>query len=72
MFLTHAEIERLTGKKRHKAQILWLREHGYKVEPNGLGEPIVAIAEYNRKAVGGARRQEQEPNWSEMHGSASA
>lgn len=68
MFLTHAEIERLTGKKRHKAQIRWLRENGYKLEINGLGEPIVTIAEANRKLIGGTRRQEQEPNWSALSG----
>lgn len=72
MFLTTSELERLTGKKRHKAQIRWLREHGYKIEVNGLGEPIVTIAEANRKLVGGSRRQEQEPNWSQMHGPAQA
>lgn len=68
MFLTPAEIERLTGKKRHSAQIRWLLKNGYKIEVNGLGEPIVAVAEYTRKAVGGMAKREQQPNWGAMHG----
>lgn len=68
MFLTHAEIERLTGKKRPSAQIRWLLARGYKIDVNGLGEPILAIAEYNRKAVGGSRSRHEEPNWSALSG----
>ena len=68
MFLTHAEVERLTGKKRPSAQIRWLRKRGYKIDVNGLGEPIVAVAEYTRKNVGGSYQRHEEPNWSAMRG----
>jgi hypothetical protein len=68
MFLTHAEIERLTGKRRHSAQIRWLLDKGYNIDVNGLGEPILAIAEYNRKAVGGSHSRHEEPNWGAMRG----
>jgi len=69
MFLTETEIERLTGLKRYSAQVRWLRKKGYRLEVNGLGQPIVAVAEYNRKNVGGSAVREQEPNWGAMqHG----
>jgi len=68
MFLSENEIQRLTGKKRPSAQIAWLRAKGYKMSVNGLGEPVVAIAEANRKLVGGSAARIQEPNWDAMHG----
>jgi hypothetical protein len=71
MFLTPSEVERLTGKKRHSAQIRWLRAKGYKIDVNGLGEPILAIAEYNRKSVGGSHVRFEEPDWGALNGSAS-
>lgn len=71
MFLTALEVERLTGKKRHSAQIRWLRDKGYRIVVNGLGEPILAIAEYNRKAVGGGYARQEEPNWGAMSGPSS-
>jgi Domain of unknown function (DUF4224) len=64
MFLSPQEIERLTGKKRSSTQIRWLRDHGYRIDVNGLGEPLVAIAEANRKLVGGRTMAlQQEPHW---------
>ena len=71
MFLTVDELQRLTGKKRHSAQIDWLKGHGYRFTVNGLGQPIVAIAESTRKLVGGSAARQEEPNWGAMHGSAS-
>lgn len=68
MFLTHQEIERLTGRKRPSAQIRWLRKKGYKIDVNGLGEPILAIAEYTRKNVGGSYARNEEPNWGALNG----
>lgn len=67
MFLTPSEIQRLTGKTRHSAQIRWLRARGYKIDVNGLGEPIVHVREANRKLVGGSVSREQEPDWGAMH-----
>lgn len=66
MFMSEQEIERLTGKKRPSAQIRWLRDHGYKVDVNGLNKPIVAVAEANRKLLGGSVSRKQEPNWDAM------
>jgi hypothetical protein len=67
-FLSTADVERLTGKKRYSAQARWLLDHGYKVEVNGLGMPIVAVEEVNRKLVGGpVRKKWPEPNWELMN-----
>lgn len=69
MFLTVNEIERLTGKHRPSAQIAWLKAHGYRFTVNGLNQPIVAVAEANRKLVGGSAPRQQEPNWDALqHG----
>lgn len=62
MFLTPAELQTLTGRQRPSAQVRWLRDHGYRLTVNALGEPVVAIAEANRKLVGGTKTH-QEPNW---------
>ena len=37
------------------------------VDVNGLGEPIVAVAEATRKLVGGTVACKQEPNWEALH-----
>jgi Domain of unknown function (DUF4224) len=68
VFLTTEEVCKLTGKKRPSAQIRELRRRGYKIDVNGLGEPIVAIAEATRKLVGGSAARQQEPKWDAMHG----
>lgn len=68
MFLTPAEIERLTGKKRPSAQIRWLQAHGYRFTVNGLNQPVVAVAESTRKLVGGTMARQQEPNWDAIRG----
>jgi hypothetical protein len=72
MFATEAQLRRLTGRTRYSAQIRWLQRKGYKFDVNGLGQPIVASAEINRKLVGGSARQERtaEPRWENMHESA--
>lgn len=70
MFLTPSELQTLTGRLRPSAQVRWLRDHGYRLTVNALGEPVVAIAEANRKLVGGGK-QAQEPNWEAMNGKAS-
>lgn len=69
MFLSPQEIEQLTGKKRPSAQVRWLRDRGYKIEVNGLGRPVVMVAEVNRRLLGGSAARKQEPNWDAMaHG----
>jgi hypothetical protein len=69
MFLTAQEIQTLTGRRRYSAQVRWLREKGYKFDVNGLGEPVVAVAEVNRKLVGAQSTRKQEPNWGAVNGS---
>jgi hypothetical protein len=68
VFLSASDIERLTGKKRPSAQVRWLRKRGYKIDVNGLGEPILAVAEANRKLVGGTYTRTQEPDWGALSG----
>jgi hypothetical protein len=68
MFLTATELKSLTGYIRPSAQVRWLRRHGYKFTMNGLGEPVVAVAEMNRHLVGG-RAARQEPNFEALNGS---
>lgn len=67
MFLTRAELERLTGYQRPSAQVRWLRRHGWRITVNALGEPIVALGEFNRRMVGGVSAR-QEPNWGALDG----
>jgi hypothetical protein len=67
VFLTPAEIETLTGYRRPSAQVRWLRRHGYRFTLSGLGEPVVALAEFNRHMVGG-RAVHQEPDFGAIHG----
>lgn len=69
MFLSAEEKVALTGFKRPSAQIRWLNQNGYRVTVNGLGEPVVAVAEVNRRLVGG-RTVAREPNFEALsHGS---
>lgn len=55
MFLTSQELQRLTGRIQGAAQIRWLRREGYRLTVDANGYPVVAIAELNRKMVGGIR-----------------
>jgi hypothetical protein len=68
VFLTLAELKSLTGYTRPSAQARWLRRNGYKFTMNGLGEPVVAVAEMNRHLVGG-RAARQEPDFEALNGS---
>ena len=70
MFLTSSELRSLTGRVRPSAQVRWLRQHGYRHTVNALGTPVVAVAEANRKLVGGGKTS-QEPNSEAMNGKAS-
>ncbi len=64
MIVPKAELKMLTGYTRISAQIRWLRRNGWKFIVNGLGDPIVALAEFNRQMVGGkAAPATQEPNF---------
>lgn len=67
MLLSSSEIERLTGYTRASAQVRWLRHHGWRFTVNALGDPVVALAEFNRHMVGGSAASVQEPNWDAMN-----
>jgi hypothetical protein len=67
MILSKSDLKALTGYVRVSAQIRWLRKHGWRFVINGLGDPIVAEAEFNRHLVGGkATPVRQEPNWAAL------
>jgi hypothetical protein len=61
MILPQSDIKELTGFVRASAQVRWLRDHGWKFTVNGLGSPVVALAEFNRHMVGGKAAYVQEP-----------
>lgn len=63
MILAQSDLVTLTGYVRASAQARWLRKHGWRFTVNGLGQPIVAQAEFNRHMVGGKAAQQQEPNF---------
>jgi uncharacterized protein DUF4224 len=68
VILPQSDIKALTGYVRVSAQIRWLRRHGWRFTVNGLGQPIVAIAEFNRHMVGGKATQRQEVNLEGING----
>ena len=41
-FLSHEEIELLTGYKLSKLQVNWLRTRGWRFELNGNRKPVIA------------------------------
>jgi len=43
MFLTDDELRKLTGLKRRKAQVAWLRSRRIRHYVNALGFPVVAL-----------------------------
>lgn len=49
MFLDAEQVARLTGKKRPKAQCAVLAAEGYHFRVNSCGEPIVLVAEVNKR-----------------------
>ena len=67
MLLTPDELQKLTGYRRPSAQARWSRRHGYKFTMNALGDPVVAVAEFNRHMVGG-RAAQREPDFGAIHG----
>jgi Domain of unknown function (DUF4224) len=67
MLLSASEIRQVTGYARSSAQVRWLRRHGWKHTVNALGEPVVAVAEFNRHLVSG-RAARQEPDFEAING----
>jgi hypothetical protein len=68
MIMPRSDIKDLTGYVRASAQARWLRLHGWRFTVNGLGEPIVAVAEFNRHMVGGKASKNQEPDFEGING----
>ena len=69
MFLTPQELQRLTGYAPSSAQIRWLHKNGWGFTVNALREPIVAIAESERKLVSGkGMTRHHEPNFGALNG----
>lgn len=68
MILSQSEIKALTGYVRASAQVRWLRDHRWKFTVNALGEPIVALAEFNRLMVGGRAAQRHDVNLEGING----
>lgn len=68
MILSPSDLKVLTGYTRVSAQIRWLHKHGWRFTVNGLGMPIVAQAEFNRRLVGGQAAKSQEPNFEGING----
>ncbi len=44
-----------------------MREHGWRYTVNALGEPVIALAEFNRHMLGG-RTKAQEPHFEGING----
>jgi hypothetical protein len=68
MIVPRSDIKTLTGYSRASAQARWLRRNGWKFTVNAVGDPIVALAEFNRRMVGGKVAQQQEPNYEGING----
>ena len=73
MILGSSDIELLTGYVSSSAQVRWLRRHGWRFTVNGLGVPLVALAEFHRHMIGGksaSALQELDFNWDAINGTA--
>jgi hypothetical protein len=69
MLLAEKELCDLTGYVRPSAQVKWLQRNGWRFTVNALGKPAVAVAEFNRRMVGGSGTiKHQEPNWEAIRG----
>lgn len=49
LFLTPAELRDLTGRKAHRLQLAWLRDHDWPHEVDAAGRPRVLRAEFERR-----------------------
>ncbi len=70
MILPRDRVIELTGRKRPSAQVRWLNRHRWQFTVNALGEPVVALAEFNRHMVGGQPARRQEPDFRGINGTA--
>ena len=70
LFVDRDNLKVLTGYTFHSAQARWLRKNGWRYTVNALGHPLVAMAELNRRLVGGTVSTEFQPNWDDWNGKA--
>lgn len=68
MLLPEQSLQELTGYVQPAAQIRWLRRHGWRFTVNGLGKPIIALSEFNRRMVGGKPVAQPDLDWSAIDG----
>lgn len=54
LFLTKDELADLTGRRKGKLQVEWLRKHGWRFDTNACGAPKVARAYFEQRMVGEA------------------
>lgn len=59
MFLTDADLEKLTGRKQKSRQVAELRRLGVPFYVNASGHPVVACAVLE----GGKQPAQQKPTW---------
>jgi Domain of unknown function (DUF4224) len=70
LLLTVVDLKELKGRVQPAAQLRWLHRSGWRFTVNALGHPVVAVAEFERRMVGGNKPiRNQEPNWSAIDGS---
>jgi hypothetical protein len=67
IILTDDELHMLTGKKRKKLQIKWLRENKFCFHVNLLGKPIILRSSLNQKVIV-EQKQQQEPDFGALNG----
>ena len=69
MILSTAEMRQLTGYIRSSAQIRWLRRNGWRFTVNAMREPVVAVAEFERKLVSSTCSvRTEEPHFEALNG----
>ena len=67
MFLTPADLSRLTGRVKSGAQCRWLKEHGWPYERDAKGRPVVLRSVVEARMGGdGLAEVEPEPEWEAM------
>ena len=53
--LSPDQLAAITGRKRARAQIMWLRLNGWRFAVSAAGRPVVLQAEAERHLLGGGR-----------------
>jgi len=61
LFVTDAELQELTGYRRHADQRRWLKARGWRFEVSASGKPIVSRQHAETMLSG--QREEPKRNW---------